>query len=165
MDAEGADLSSNAAPLTPSAFSLAEGCRQGMQLLYWGLKIKDTTDEWRWRIGDWLVRMEEELGEPAYQYYEPLREAFGYDAIRQYKSVAERVTRVTREPELPWSHHRAVASLGEKAQRAALITAREEGLSSREMAVLVRPAAPERERCICPTCKHEHYALVAEEWK
>ena len=83
-------------PRPPSAFSLTSGCQEGMQILYWGLKLKDATDEWRWRIGDWLVRMEQELGEPAYQYFEPLKEAFGYDAIRQYKSVAERVTPVTR---------------------------------------------------------------------
>ena len=135
-----------------------------MQLLYWGLKLKDPTAEFRWQIGDWLVRMEQKLGEPAYQYFEPVKEAFGYDAIRQYKSVSGRVPAVTRVTALSWSHHRAVAALPEKAQRAALITAQEEGLSSREVAVLVRPTAPEREPCICPTCQTKHYPPVETEW-
>ena len=136
-----------------------------MQLLYWGLKLKDATDEFRWQIGDWLVRMEQELGEPAYQYFEPVKEAFGYDAIRQYKSVSERVPAVTRVTALSWSHHRAVAALPEKAQRAALLTAQEEGLSSREVSVLVRPETPERERHQCPLCNFSHYVVVQEEWK
>jgi len=136
-----------------------------MRLVYWGLKLKDATDEWRWRIGDWLVQMEEDLGESAYQYFEPVKEAFGYDAIRQYKSVAERVTRVTRIPELPWSHHRAVASLDEKGQKAALLTAQEEGLSSREVAAMVRPEPPERERHRCPLCQYEHWVVVGARWK
>ena len=147
------------------AFSLTEGCQEGMQLLYWGLKLKDATDEFRWQIGDWLVRMEEVLGEPAYQYFEPLKEAFGYDAIRQYKSVAERVTRVTRIDELPWSTHRAIAALPEKAQAAALLTAKEEGLTSREVAAMVRPEPPEREKHSCPLCNWPHWVPVQEDWK
>ena len=144
---------------------LSDVCQEGMRLVYWGLKLKDATDEWRWRIGDWLVQMEEDLGESAYQYFEPVKEAFGYDAIRQYKSVAERVTRVTRVPELPWSHHRAVASLDEKGQKAALLTAQEEGLSSREVAAMVRPEPPERERHACPLCNYEHWVVVEAGWK
>ena len=147
------------------AFSLTEGCQEGMQLLYWGLKLKDATDEFRWQIGDWLVRMEEVLGEPAYQYFEPLKEAFGYDAIRQYKSVAERVTRVTRIDELPWSTHRAIAALPEKAQAAALLTAKEEGLTSREVAAMVRPEPPERAKHNCPLCNWPHWVPVQEDWK
>ena len=147
---------------SPSPLSLI--CQEGMRLVYWGLKLKDASDEWRWRIGDWLVQMEEDLGESAYQYCEPVKEAFGYDAIRQYKSVAERVTRVTRVPELPWSHHRAVASLDETGQKAALLTAQEEGLSSREVAAMVRPEPPERERHACPLCQYEHWVVVREDW-
>jgi len=173
MDGEGVKARSDRAQATtgltfdaaPSPSSLTGGCQEGMQILYWGLKLKDATDEWRWRIGDWLVRMEQELGEPAYQYFEPLKEAFGYDAIRQYKSVAERVTRDTRVPELAWSHHRAVASLDERAQSAALLTAREENLSSREVTAMVRPERPEREKHDCPVCGFPHWAVVEGDWK
>ena len=172
MDAEGEPEGSEGVPASgytavgrsPSAFSLIDGCREGMQLLYWGLKLKDATDEFRWQIGDWLVRMEEELGEPAYQYFEPIKEAFGYDAIRQYKSVAERVPAVTRVTELSWSHHRAVAALPEKAQAAALLTARDESLSSREVTAMVRPAPPERERHTC-SCGNVHWLEIKGEWK
>ena len=172
MDAEGEQVAnpltatgsgSGVPAISPSASSLSEGCQEGMQLLYWGLKLKDTTDEWRWQIGDWLVGMEEELGEPAYQYFEPLKEAFGYDAIRQYKSVAERVTRVTRIPELTWSTHRAVASLDQQAQKAALLTARDESLSSREVTAMVAPERPERERHTC-SCGNVHWLEVKKAW-
>ena len=150
----------------PSPFSLEDWCQEGMNLFYWGLKLKSATDDWRWRVGDWLVHGEEVCGgESVYQYFEPLKEAFGYDALRQYRSVAERCDPGHRVPELSWSHHRAVASLDEKAMRAALLTAKEEGLTKREVAAMVRPEPAERERCTCPTCGHSHLAVVESEWK
>jgi len=148
-------------PSTPAS-SL---CQEGMQLLYWGLRIKGATDEWRWAVGDLILRMEEVYNESAYQFLEPLKEAFGYDALRQYRMVAAAVTQVTRELAPTWSHARAVASLDVEAQGAALATARGEHLSTRDLALLVRPTAPERERHRCPLCQHEHYVTVSEEWK
>jgi len=146
---------------TPSASSL---CQEGMHLLYWGLRIKGATDDWRWAVGDLILRMEEALNESAYQFLEPLKEAFGYDALRQYRMVAAGVTQVTRELAPTWSHARAVCTLPEKAQRAALLMARDESLSSRETALLVRPTPAERERHTCD-CGNEHWLEVKGEWK
>src|SRR3990167_3188938 len=147
-------------PSTPAS-SL---CQEGMQLLYWGLRIKGATDEWRWAVGDLILRMEEVYNESAYQFLEPLKEAFGYDALRQYRMVAAGVTQVTRELAPTWSHARIVATLDESDQRAALITARDEHLTSRETAILVRPEPAERERHTC-SCGNVHWLEVKGEWK
>ena len=149
-------------PRLPSPSSL---CQEGMQLLYWGLRIKGATDDWRWAVGDLILRMEEVYNESAYQFLEPLKEAFGYDALRQYRMVAAGVTRVTRIPELSWSHHRAVATLPEDDQRLTLFKARMEGLSSRETVALVRPEPAERERHDCPLCGFSHSVIVKGEWR
>ena len=130
-----------------------------------GLQLKDLTDEWRFSIGDWVAQGEENLGEEAYGNFSRFEDAFGASYLRGLGWVAASVTRETRQIAPSWSHARTVAKLDEKAQRAALITAREEGLSTRELAVLVAPERPEREKHACPLCKLEHWALVSEEWK
>ena len=146
-------------PLSPSSL-----CQEGMQLLYWGLKIKGATDDWRYAVGDLILRMEEVYNESAYQFLEPLKDAFGYDALRQYRMVAAGVTKDTRMLAPTWSHARIVATLDQKAQRAALITARDEHLTSRETALMVRPEPAERERHTC-SCGNVHWLVVQGEWK
>ena len=150
---------------SPAPFSLEEWTKEGDRLLTMGLQLKDLTDEWRFSIGDWVAQGEENLGEEAYGHFSRFEDAFGASYLRGLGWVAASVTRETRQIAPSWSHARTVAKLDEKAQRAALITAREEGLSTRELAVLVAPERPEREKHACPLCKLEHWALVSEEWK
>jgi len=163
MDGEGV-RSTDRSP-TPSPFSLASWLSEGERLLTAGLKLKGLTDEWRYEMGDWVATGEKHLHEEAYGHFSRFEDAFGASHLRALGWVAASVTRETRQMATSWSAARTVAALPESDQRAALITAREEGLSTRELAVLVRPAAPERERHRCPLCMHEHYAVVESEWK
>ena len=160
-DAESQPREGQPLPRPASASSL---CQEGMQLLYWGLRIKGATDDWRYAVGDLILRMEEVYNESAYQFLEPLKDAFGYDALRQYRMVAAGVTQDTRELAPTWSHARIVATLDESDQRAALITARDEHLTSRETAILVRPEPAERERHTC-SCGNVHWLEVKGEWR
>jgi len=165
MNAEGADLSSNAAPLTPSAFSLEDWMQEGERLLTTGLQLKGLTDEWRYRIGDWIAAGEQNLGEEAYGHFTRFEDAFGASHLRALGWVAARVSRETRQISPSWTHAKTVAALTESDQRAALITAKEEGLSTRALAVLVRPERTEETRAIpqtdlfeiflCPKCGHK----------
>ena len=152
-------------PRPPSPFSLEDWTKEGERLLTVGLQLKGLTDEWRYRIGDWVTAGEQNLGEEAYGHFSRFEDAFGASQLRQLGWVAASVTRATRELALSWSHARAIAALPESDQRAALVTAKEEGLSTRELSALVRPTPAEREPCICPTCQTKHYPPVSEEWK
>ena len=172
MDAGGEDLVVGAVPVradrptvSPSAFSRESWLSEGEQLLTMGLQLKNLTDEWRYRIGDWVATGEQNLGEEAYGHFSRFEDAFGASQLRQLGWVAASVTRVTRELAPSWSHARAVASLDVEAQGAALTTAREKGLSTRELSALIRPAPAERERHACPLCNFSHWVLVQEDWK
>jgi len=167
MNGEGAErgLSSNAAPLTPSPFSLEDWMQEGERLLTTGLQLKGLTDEWRYRIGDWVAAGEQNLGEEAYGHFTRFEDAFGASHLRALGWVAARVSRETRQISPSWTHAKTVAALTESDQRAALITAKEEGLSTRALAVLVRPERTEETRAIpqtdlfeiflCPKCGHK----------
>ena len=148
-----------------SPFSLEDWTQEGERLLSMGLQLKGLTDEWRYRIGDWVATGEQHLGNEAYGHFSRFEDAFGVSQLRQLGWVAASVTRVTRELAPTWSHARAVASLNVEAQEAALTKAKKEGLSTRELSVLVRPTPAERERHACPTCGFSHWALVESEWK
>ena len=151
--------------LSPSPFSLEDWTQEGERLLSMGLQLKGLTDEWRYRIGDWVATGEQHLGNEAYGHFSRFEDAFGVSQLRQLGWVAASVTRVTRELAPTWSHARAVASLNVEAQEAALTKAKDEHLSTRELSVLVRPTPAERERHDCPTCGFSHWAVVSEEWK
>src|SRR3990172_4411903 len=167
MNGEGAErgLSSNAAPLTPSPFSLEDWMQEGERLLTTGLQLKGLTDEWRYRIGDWIAAGEQNLGEEAYGHFTRFEDAFGASHLRALGCVAARVSRETRQISPSWTHAKTVAALTESDPRAALITAKEEGLSTRALAVLVRPERTEETRAIpqtdlfeiflCPKCGHQ----------
>ena len=140
---------------TPSAFSLDSWLGEGERLYKLGLDLKQWTDEWRFEMGDWLARGEGALGEVAYGYFSRFEDKFGPSHLRALRWVSASVSRELQELAPSWSHARAVAVLPEKAQRAALITAREEGLSSRDLAALVRQDEP-TETHSCPLCGAIH---------
>jgi len=91
----------------------------------------------------------------AYGYFSRFEDKFGPSHLRALRWVSASVSRELQELAPSWSHARAVAVLPEKAQRAALITAREEGLSSRDLAALVRQDEP-TETHSCPLCGAIH---------
>src|SRR3990167_8571367 len=119
-------------------------CRRGMALLYAAYRLKGLEDNWRWEMGDWMIDCESLMGEEAYQYFVPFRRD---SAMRQYLWVAQSVIPGNRT-ELSWSHHRAVAHLPPQGQAEWLSSAKAEGLTSAELAGLLRPSG-ERERKCC----------------
>ena len=148
-----------------SAFSLSDWKADGKRLMDMGLRLKGLTDEWRYDMGEWVAQGEQNLGEEAYGHFTEFESAFGTSHLRALGWVAANVSRETRQLCPSWSHARAVATLPERDQRAALITARDESLSSRELSALVRPVPPEREKHACPICGFSHWARVEESWK
>ena len=137
-------------PSTPALLDVDSWCRQGMVLVYSGLRLKGIVDDWRFQTGDWFNQGEEMLGEDAYGY----TRGFGDEALRQYAWVAAKV--VTRVPELPWAHHREVAALPPAEQEERLRQAQDEGLSTRELHRVIHGEPEEKERCVCPSCGHSH---------
>ena len=119
-------------------------CRRGMALLYGAYRLKGLEDNWRWEMGDWMIDCESLMGEEAYQYFVPFRRD---SAMRQYLWVAQSVIPGNRT-ELSWSHNRAVAHLPPQGQAEWLSSAKAEGLTSAELAGLLRPSG-ERERKCC----------------
>ena len=148
----------------PALDAFASWTERGLQLRDQGLRLKALTDDWRWAVGDWLVEGER-YGAEAEQFRDSL--GVGWDAIRQYQWVARVVTPGNRIEGLSWSHHRAVGALAAadaQEARAALLAAKAEGITARELAASLKEPV-ERERHACPLCHYEHYAVVRDEWK
>ena len=157
-------LISESSTAAPALFSRESWLSEGERLLSMGLQLKGMTDSWRFEIGDWVASGEQHLGEEAYGHFARFEDAFGASYLRGLGWVAASVTRETRQICPSWSHARAVAALPQAKQEAILATVQEKGLSSRETALLVRPAPPERERHTCD-CGNEHWLEVKGEWK
>ena len=149
----------------PALGTTSSLCQEGMQLLYWGLRIKGATDDWRWAVGDLILRMEEVYNESAYQFLEPLKDAFGYDALRQYRMVAAGVPAATRVTELSWSHHRVVARLPQAVQLDALSEAVERELSVREFTLLVEGKQEYTRPIVTLRCPECGYAAAREAFR
>ena len=133
MNAEGADLSSNAAPLTPSAFSLEDWMEQGRCLRDEGLHLRKLTTEWAFRVGDWWNTGEREWPHESSQMMDEL--GLSYWQITKFGSVAARVppeNRLSRDKSelLTVEHYRAVANLPPESQPEALEVALDEGMSA-----------------------------------
>lgn len=119
-----------------------------------GLQLSDVADrdQWRavgeglrrlgegyqWWIGDWLAVGEKRYGST----YTEAVEVTGLDqsALKAYKSVADRVPKVTRVTFLSWSHHREVADLAEEDQREWLQQAVDNGWSVAQFRSQLRAA-------------------------
>lgn len=111
----------------PPSFSKDGWCREGMQLVYWYIAVRDATDEVRFKIGDWYNEGDRVLGEEAPGYLRGFEDV----TVRQYSWVAGRVSPDTRVSELSWTMHRAVAALEAPKQKEWLERAQEENLSSK----------------------------------
>ena len=141
----------------PPSFDLNGWCAEGMQLVYWGIALRDAKDEVRFRIGDWYNRGDGILGEEAYGYLRGFEDV----TVRQYSWVAGRVAPDTRVSELPWTYHRAVAALAEPEQKEWLAKAKDGHLSSKELHQAIHGEKPkvkkwsfiELEGHLCHTCR------------
>jgi hypothetical protein len=114
-----------------------------------GVMLADIRKKVQFAMGDWLVTVEERFPEKFSQAAELLEVSPG--GLLDYIRVAKNVPRSYRRPELPWSHHRAVASLEPPEQKQWLDTAVTERLSHHQLRDRLRPVEieqPER----CPTC-------------
>ena len=126
----------------PSSFNKDVWCREGMQLVYWYIAVRDATDEVRFKIGDWYNEGDRVLGEEAPGYLRGFEDV----TVRQYSWVAGRVSPDTRVSELSWTMHRAVAALEAPKQKEWLERAQEENLSSKGLYRAIHGEKPRMRR-------------------
>lgn len=90
----------------------------------------------QWWIGDWLNYGERTYGDT----YAQAAAATDYEieTLRNAAWVAAKFEPSSRDDELTWGHHKAVASLPLQEQRAALTKAKSERLNVRDTELLVR---------------------------
>ena len=126
----------------PPSFSKDAWCREGMQLVYWYIAVRDARDEVRFKIGDWFNEGEGVLSDEAYGYLRGFEDV----TVRQYSWVAGRVSPDTRVSELAWTYHRAVAALEAPKQKEWLEKAQEENLSSKGLYRAIHGEKPKVKR-------------------
>lgn len=115
-----------------------------------GALLGQTRRALQWAIGDYILHGEALFGESAYQAIEALD--ISEESRREYVRVALRVPHEIRRDDVPWSSHRAVASLPQPEQRKWLRKAADERLSHHDLREALRDgAAPEPSVCRC--CK------------
>ena len=160
----------------PSPFSLEDWMEQGRCLRDEGLHLRKLTTEWAFRVGTWWNDGERQWPHESSQMMDEL--GLSYWQITKFASIAARVpeeNRLSRDKNelLTIEHYRAVANLPPGEQPEALEMAIEDRLSASSLKLWIAQkkgatavvAAPERERCQCPTCGDTHWAAVREEWK
>jgi hypothetical protein len=104
----------------------------------------------QWAIGDFVLIGERLFGHRTYQAAENLE--ISEEVLREYVRVAERIPRSVRRPELPWSTHRAVASLEIPEQKRWLGIAVEKGLSHHALREALREGEPPKQADTCRCC-------------
>lgn len=123
-----------------------------------GLSIRDRIpfDEWEeigrrlgkfrdltaWALGDWLLYGEQTFGHEAAQAVEATGRK--KDTLLQYVRVARQVPPSRRKPDVPWSHHQAVAALDSGEQDRLLGLADEQRLSLEEFRGVIRDSPARR---------------------
>ena len=176
MNGEGAErgLSSNAAPLTPSPFSLTwdDWAEEGRCLRDEGEMLRQKTTEWCFRVGDWVNRGEQTFGESAHQLIDEV--GLSYWNIAKYASIARRVppeNRLDARQNITLEHYKLAAQLPAESQAAFLSTAAKTGLSASRLkeqleengmltpatrvGVLPEPTTDLFEIFLCPKCGHK----------
>jgi site-specific DNA-methyltransferase (adenine-specific) len=117
--------------LTETSYTLPEGLNLGEWLAI-GETLQRMERSVMWWLGDWWRYGERHYGEYASQASkDAIKDATGYtyDSVRNAARVAERFEIGRRLPDMPWSHHQAVAALPAEDADALLSDARAEGLS------------------------------------
>ena len=137
----------------PPSFNKDVWCREGMQLVYWYIAVRDATDEVRFKIGDWYNEGDRVLGEEAPGYLRGFEDV----TVRQYSWVAGRVSPDTRVSELSWTMHRAVAALEAPKQKEWLERAQEENLSSKGLYRAIHGEKPKVKRWTLEELRQERY--------
>ena len=137
----------------PPSFNKDAWCREGMQLVYWYIAVRDATDEVRFKIGDWYNEGDRVLGEEAPGYLRGFEDV----TVRQYSWVAGRVSPDTRVSTLAWTYHRAVAALEAPKQKEWLEKAQEENLSSKGLYRAIHGEKPKVRRWTLEELRQERY--------
>jgi hypothetical protein len=104
--------------------------KEGMDFKTWeklGHALKSMQGSIQWWLGDWLNYGEKHYGETYTQAIEIT--GYEYDTLAQFKSVSSRVESCSREQNLSFSHHKAVAPLEPEEQKEYLDIAEKENLS------------------------------------
>jgi hypothetical protein len=96
-----------------------------------GIQISRVVDAFAWCLGDWLVYGKRQFPDR----YRIAVDAVGldYQTLRNYASVARRVTMPRRRPTLSFQHHAEVAALTEPDQVHWLARAEESGWSRNQL--------------------------------
>lgn len=89
----------------------------------------------QWALGDWLNYGKERFPDR----YETIARETGYEyqTLANFAWVANRIEPARRNPQLSFTHHKAVASVGTEDQDRLLAQADDEGMSSRQLEVEV----------------------------
>jgi hypothetical protein len=88
-----------------------------------------------WAIGDWLQYGERRFGDRAFQ---AVVTGYATGTLRAAAWVAHRFPRGERDPDVPWSHYRELASLPEEQANDLLAEVKAEGLSQKELRTRVQ---------------------------
>lgn len=104
----------------------------------------------QWSIGDYILLGEKLFGERSYQAFESLNAS--EEVLREYTRVAQRVPRSIRRSDLPWSTHRAIASLEPPEQKRWLKVASEQGMSHHQLREALRSGEEPKHSDVCRCC-------------
>lgn len=111
-----------------------------------------------WWLGDWWNYGERAYGEMASQAAkDALKDTTGYDydTVRAAGWVASRIEPVRRRTDLPWNHHREVASMDRNDQDYWLDAATEHGWKRNDLRAAIRGNDVDVLHQIeCPRCGH-----------
>lgn len=89
-----------------------------------------------WWVGDWIRYGEANYGERYAQAIEAT--GLALQTLRNYVWVCDRIPPSERDPDVPFSHHRAAAALDPEDRREVITRAREEGLAEHEVRAAVK---------------------------
>jgi hypothetical protein len=155
-------------PLSRERVSAVTEWRQEIaDLIEEGRDLKNRVDDWKYRMGDSLLKGERLVGDEMYQELPDQQEPYsviGPASLSQYRNVAQQVPPALRAkyPHLTWTHSRWLLGLAQEAVEPELDRAQREGLTSREFGDSLRSRGLLRAREVkqiapvyagtCPQC-------------